>query len=101
MGTSGRRPVRVAVIGVGSLGQHHARIYAGLEEADLVAVVDADPDRAASVASRHGVPALSSLTDLPRDLEAALERLSREIPDTPEVKALADFIRGSQRGVIR
>jgi predicted dehydrogenase len=70
MGTSGRRPVRVAVIGVGSLGQHHARIYAGLEEADLVAVVDADPDRAASVGSRHGVPALSSFTDLPSDLEA-------------------------------
>ncbi len=70
MGTSGRRPVRVAVIGVGSLGQHHARIFAGLEEADLVAVVDADPDRAAAVASRHGVPALSSCTDLPRDLDA-------------------------------
>ncbi len=70
MGTSGSRPVRVAVIGVGSLGQHHARIYAGLEEADLVAVVDADPDRAASVASRHGVPALRSFTDLPSDLEA-------------------------------
>ena len=70
MERSGRRPVRVAVIGVGSLGQHHARIYAGLEEADLVAVVDADPERSAAVASRHGVAALSSLTDLPRDLDA-------------------------------
>lgn len=70
MGTSGRRPVRVAVIGVGSLGQHHARIYAGLEEAELAAVVDADPVRAAAIASRHGVPALTSCTDLPRDLEA-------------------------------
>lgn len=34
-------------------------------------------------------------------LEAAFERLSREIPDTPEVGALVEFIRGSQRGVIR
>ena len=70
MGISGRRPVRVAVIGVGSLGQHHARIFAGLEEARLVAVVDADPDRAATVASRHGVASLTSCADLPRDLDA-------------------------------
>jgi len=70
VGISGRRPVRVAVIGVGSLGQHHARIFAGLEEARLVAVVDADPDRAATVASRHGVASLTSCADLPRDLDA-------------------------------
>src|SRR5215510_7198388 len=65
-----RRPVRVAVIGVGSLGQHHARIYAALEEARLLAVVDSDPGRASTIAARHGVPALASPRDLPRDLDA-------------------------------
>ena len=29
--------LRAAVVGVGHLGQHHARIYAGLEETQLVA----------------------------------------------------------------
>ncbi len=66
----GRSPVRVGVIGVGSLGQHHARILAGIEGAVLVAVVDRDPDRARTVAARHGVTALTDLGDLPPDLDA-------------------------------
>jgi predicted dehydrogenase len=70
MPSEDRRPVRVAVIGVGSLGQHHARIYASLEEARLQAVVDTDAARAAAIAARHGVPALGSHRDLPRDLDA-------------------------------
>ncbi|OLD67398.1 MAG: hypothetical protein AUI52_00650 [Acidobacteria bacterium 13_1_40CM_2_68_10] len=70
MAASDRRPVRVAVIGVGSLGQHHARIYASLPEARLQAVVDTDLDRAAAIAARHGVLALASHRDLPRDLDA-------------------------------
>ncbi|MDR0310133.1 MAG: Gfo/Idh/MocA family oxidoreductase, partial [Acidobacteriota bacterium] len=35
--------IRVGVIGVGALGQHHARVYASLPEAELVGVVDALP----------------------------------------------------------
>jgi predicted dehydrogenase len=62
--------VRTAVIGVGSVGQHHARILASLPEAELVAVVDRDPVRARDIAQRHGVPALTDPGDLPRDLEA-------------------------------
>ena len=64
------RPVRVAVIGVGSLGQHHARIFASLREARLVAVVDRDRVRASEVAARHGVPALTDCEDLPLDIDA-------------------------------
>ena len=60
----------MAVIGVGSLGQHHARILAGLPGAELVAVVDRDPDRARAIAARHSVPALTDARDLPRDVEA-------------------------------
>jgi predicted dehydrogenase len=58
------------VIGVGSLGQHHARIYAALPGARLVAVVDRDAERAREVASRHGVPALTDPDRLPREVEA-------------------------------
>jgi predicted dehydrogenase len=47
------------VIGVGSLGQHHARLLATLPEARLVAVVDRDRARAEEVAARHGVVALT------------------------------------------
>lgn len=44
---------RVGVIGVGSLGQHHARVYASLPGCELVGVVDADPGRAAEIARKN------------------------------------------------
>ena len=63
--------MRVAVIGVGSLGQHHARIYASLPEAKLLAVVDRDAARAKEIAGRHGVAALTHHRDLPSEIDAA------------------------------
>lgn len=44
----------VAVIGVGRMGRHHARTYHGMDGARLVAVVDADEERAATVADQYG-----------------------------------------------
>ena len=37
---------RVSVIGVGHLGQHHARVYTELLDARLVGIVDRDEERA-------------------------------------------------------
>lgn len=48
--------LNVAVVGVGSLGQHHARILADLPGVKLVAVCDADPERAAEIGARYSVP---------------------------------------------
>jgi predicted dehydrogenase len=48
-------PVTAAVIGVGYLGRFHAQKYAKLPGCRLLAVVDADPQRAASVAGELGV----------------------------------------------
>ena len=53
-------PIRVGVMGVGSMGSHHARVYAELQDAELVGVHDTDGDRAASVAARRGTVALTS-----------------------------------------
>lgn len=62
--------IKVAVVGVGQLGQHHARIYSELEEADLRAVVDIKPERAREVATRSRCAALTSLDDLPVEIQA-------------------------------
>ncbi len=51
------RPLRVAVVGAGHLGQHHARVYTEIEGVELVGVCDRDRARAEEVAARHGVPA--------------------------------------------
>ena len=50
---------RVAVIGVGHLGQHHARILAAMPEVDLVAVVDRKAERAAEIAAKRGTAPLT------------------------------------------
>jgi UDP-N-acetylglucosamine 3-dehydrogenase len=46
--------MKVAVIGVGSMGKNHARVYSELPEAELVAVADADLKTATAVASKLG-----------------------------------------------
>ena len=45
------RPLRVGVVGVGHLGQHHARILAAMPGVELVAVADARADQAQAVAA--------------------------------------------------
>ncbi|TKX71540.1 Gfo/Idh/MocA family protein [Halorubrum sp. SP9] len=52
-------PLRVGVIGVGSMGAHHARVYAGSSAVDLVGVADDDWDRAKEIAEKHGTRALN------------------------------------------
>lgn len=46
--------IRCGVAGVGSLGQHHARIYASLPGAELVGIFETDDKRAAEICERHG-----------------------------------------------
>ena len=47
------------VIGVGSMGRHHARVYAELPNVRLVGVCDADSVKAQSVAGEFGARAMS------------------------------------------
>ena len=56
--------VRTAVVGLGYFGSFHARHYALNRDAELVAVVDADAERAAAAASVHGAQALADHRDL-------------------------------------
>ena len=57
-------PLRVAVIGVGHLGKHHARLLAGIDGAQLTAVVDTNFERAAAAAGATGVRPLSDYREL-------------------------------------
>ena len=55
------RAFRAAVVGVGHLGRHHARILGAAPEVDLVAVVDRDLERARAVAADVGTVALPAV----------------------------------------
>ena len=63
--------IRVGVVGVGSLGEHHARLYASLPTARLECIYDANPARAAEIAAKYGTRAAPSLEAFANDVEAA------------------------------
>lgn len=62
---------KVAVIGVGSLGQHHARVYSEMDPVELVAVVDASAERAREIASKFGCRHYTDLAELKEEIDAA------------------------------
>jgi predicted dehydrogenase len=67
--------IRVAVVGVGSFGKNHARVYHELQQqgqgVELVAVVDANLAQAESVAAQFGCKALAGVEELFGQVDAA------------------------------
>ena len=56
--------IKVAVLGTGSLGQHHARIYSELQAAgqvELTGIFDAHPEIARKIAEKHKLRVFPSL----------------------------------------
>jgi predicted dehydrogenase len=82
--------VRVAVIGVGHLGKHHARLLGQIDGARLVAAVDTQPDRAA--AAVEGTAA-EVLTDY-RELLGRLDAVTIAVPTEGHHAIAMEFLRG-------
>lgn len=57
-------PVRLAVVGVGHLGRHHARVAAETRGVELVGVHDHHEGRAEEVARERGLSVLSTLEEV-------------------------------------
>ena len=64
--------IRTAVVGAGQFGRNHLRILKESEQADLAAVVDADPDRAASAAAEFSCPSVEDFRLLEGRVDAAI-----------------------------
>jgi predicted dehydrogenase len=65
--------IRVAVLGVGSLGQHHARIYSELEKAGQVqfaGIYDANADTANKLSAKHGTKIFTSISEAAENADA-------------------------------
>jgi predicted dehydrogenase len=63
--------LKVGVVGVGSLGQWHAKVYSQDPAAELVGLYDSDPERASQIAGQYGTRAFPSLDALAAEIEAA------------------------------
>jgi len=58
------KKIRVAVVGAGEFGRHHARVYRELENAELAGIYDQNWQRASAVAAEFQAPVLHGLEEL-------------------------------------
>jgi predicted dehydrogenase len=80
--------LKVGVVGVGSLGFHHARILGGIEGAELVGVHDIRQDRQAEVSAQLGVRAAGTLSELLSLVDACIIAVPTEAHEAVAVEAL-------------
>ena len=85
-------PLRVAVIGVGHLGQHHARLLAAMPGVQLAGVVDTRPGRADEIGAKFGAPAFADA----EDLLAQVDAVTVAVPTTAHLDVARPFL---DRGV--
>ncbi|HUA39608.1 MAG TPA: Gfo/Idh/MocA family oxidoreductase [Candidatus Sulfopaludibacter sp.] len=65
--------IRVAVLGVGSLGQNHARIYAelaGTGQVEFAGLFDTNADTARKIAAKHGAHIFNSIAEAAANADA-------------------------------
>jgi predicted dehydrogenase len=65
------KKLRVGVVGVGHIGENHARIYSELPNAEFVAIRDTDPVQSAENARKFGVQPTNSLDEFAGLVDAA------------------------------
>ena len=83
---------RVAVIGVGALGKHHARILAAMPGVDLVGIVDINEARAREIAGLVNAQAFSSAADV----IGAVDAVTVAVPTESHSSVALPFL---QRGI--
>ncbi len=71
--------LRLAVIGVGHLGRHHARTLSTMAGVTLSAVVDTVPERAAEIAAVSNTRALTDYRDLIGEVDAVVVAVPTEL----------------------
>jgi predicted dehydrogenase len=83
------RKIKTGVIGVGSLGQWHARIYSEMPDVDFVGVFDPDKKRAAEIAERYHTRAFPTVEALAAESEA----LNVVVPTDKHRAVAADLLK--------
>ena len=64
------QPIRIGVIGVGNMGQHHVRILSLLKDVEMVGVSDINVERGLNTASKYRVRFFEDYRDLLPHVEA-------------------------------
>ena len=86
------KKLRIAVVGVGHLGQHHARLLAAMDDVELVAVIDTKPGRAQEIAAKYGCRPFADAAPVLELVDA----VSIAVPTESHVQVALPFV---ERGV--
>ena len=62
--SSSKPKIKCGVAGVGSLGQHHARIYAALPNVEFMGIYEASDERAKEICERHNCRRFATIEEL-------------------------------------
>jgi predicted dehydrogenase len=84
--------IRIAVIGVGSLGKHHARILAAMPDAELVGIVDINEARAREIGGLVNAAPFTNASDVLGRVDA----VTVAVPTESHLSVAMPFL---QRGV--
>jgi predicted dehydrogenase len=63
--------IRIGIVGAGSIGKNHARIYAELEGVDFAAVLDTNPETARAISDQYGAKVIGTLDEFAELVDAA------------------------------
>ena len=88
--------IRCGVAGVGSLGQHHARIYAALPGAELAGIYETNDARAAEICAKHNCRRFASLDEL----GAGCDAVSVVVPTDKHAEVALPLLEMYTRGVV-
>ena len=63
--------IRAGVVGVGSIGKNHARIYSGLPGVEFSAIHDTNRETGTAISAQYGVKAVSDLSEFAELIDVA------------------------------
>ena len=63
--------IKVGVIGTGHLGKLHTKMFKSIDNCELVGIYDSNPNQAEDVSKEYSVPAINSLDELLKQIDAA------------------------------
>ncbi|MFO8110556.1 MAG: UDP-N-acetylglucosamine 3-dehydrogenase [Thermoplasmata archaeon] len=85
--------IKAGVVGVGAMGQHHARVFYELSESSdvkLVGVADTDIEQAKKIADKYHAQAFKDYHDL---IDQGLDVVSIVVPTSLHKKVASEFIK--------
>ena len=80
--------MKIGVIGVGSLGQHHARVYSQIPDVELLGICDVDKKRAEKIAKNFNAQPFSDY----KELIGKVDAVSIVVPTPLHYSVAKDFL---------